>query len=159
MSIAIRSWLYASTVLIATAAGGVWAANDTPVGTWKTIDDATGKAKSLVTISEDGGKLHGKVVKLFNPSKPDPTCEKCDGKRKDQPIMGMEILWGLQKDGEQWDGGQILDPEKGKIYGAKLSLADHGNKLDVRGFMGFSLIGRTQTWIRESEAPPPTSAP
>src|SRR3546814_2729399 len=75
--------------------------SDLPVGTWKTIDDATGKAKSLVTIRDDDGTLHGKVVKLFNPFKPNPTCEKCEGKRKDQPIMGMEILWGLKKDDGQ----------------------------------------------------------
>ncbi|HEY9547266.1 MAG TPA: DUF2147 domain-containing protein [Solimonas sp.] len=162
MNTAIRPLLYAATVLVAIAAGAAWAANDTPVGTWKTIDDATGKAKSLVTIREDDGTLHGKVVKLFNPSKPNPTCEKCEGKRKDQPIMGMEILWGLKKDDGQWDGGQILDPEKGKVYGAKLSLADDGQKLNVRGFVGFSLLGRTQTWIRETDpagVTPSTTAP
>src|SRR3546814_10999847 len=106
--------------------------SDLPGGTWKTIDDATGKAKSLVTIREDDGTLHGKVVKLFNPSKPNPTCEKCEGKRKDQPIMGMEILWGLKKDDGQWDGGQILDTEKGKVYGAKMSFADDGKTPHVR---------------------------
>src|SRR3546814_12055055 len=90
MNTAIRPLLYAATVLVAIAAGAAWAANDTPVGTWKTIDDATGKAKSLVTIRDDDGTLHGKVVKLFNPSKPNPTCEKCEGKRKAQPIMRSE---------------------------------------------------------------------
>src|SRR3546814_6005144 len=76
--------------------------------------------------------------------------------------MGMEILWGLKKDDGQWDGGQILDPEKGKVYGAKLSLADDGQKLNVRGFVGFSLLGRTQTWIRETDpagVTPSTTAP
>lgn len=138
------------------------AADATPVGTWKTIDDATGKAKSLVEISESGGQLHGKVVKLFNPSKPNPTCEKCEGERKDQPIMGMEILWGLKKDGDAWSGGQILDPEKGKVYGAKLSLADGGQKLKVRGYLGISMLGRTQTWLREENpaaATPSTTTP
>lgn len=159
---AVRPLLCATTLVVAAIAGNAHAAGDTPVGTWKTIDDATGKAKSLVAISETDGKLHGKVVKLFDPSKPNPTCEKCEGERKDQPIMGMEILWGLKKDGDQWDGGQILDPENGKVYGAKLSMADHGDKLDVRGFIGFSLLGRTQTWIREeppAEATPAASAP
>lgn len=159
MNIAIRSLLYATIVLVATAAGSAWAASDTPVGTWKTIDDATGKAKSLVTISEQDGKLHGKVVKLFNPSKPNPTCEKCEGRHKDQPVMGMEILWDVKRDGDnQWDGGQVLDPEKGKTYGVKLSLADNGQKLKVRGFIGLSLLGRTQTWLREAD-PAAATAP
>src|SRR3546814_20722351 len=106
--------------------------SDLPGGTWKTIDDATGKAKSLVTIREDDGTLHGKVVKLFNPSKPNPTCEQCEGKRKDQPIMGMEILWGLQKDEGQWGAGQIIDPEKGK--GRKS--AESGKRASLRGSLG-----------------------
>lgn len=139
-----------------------WAADATPVGTWKTIDDASGKAKSLVTISEVDGKLQGKVVKLFDPSQPNPTCSQCEGPRKDQPILGMQILWDVARHGEQWDGGQILDPEKGKVYGVKLTLADDGRKLHVRGFLGVSLLGRTQTWLRERDpaaATPSTTQP
>lgn len=151
MNTAIRSLLCATTVMVTAAASSVWAANETPVGTWKTIDDATGKAKSLVMISEVDGTLHGKVVKLFDPPEPNPICKKCDGPRKDQAIIGMEVLWGLKQDGDEWTGGQAFDPEKGKVYGAKLSLADHGNKLNVRGFVGFSLLGRTQTWLREAD--------
>ena len=135
------------------AGGAAQAAVDTssPVGVWKTIDDETGKAKSLVEITETGGQLHGRIIKLFNPSKPNPTCEKCDGDKKDQPITGMEILWGLKKDGGEWNGGQVLDPQKGKTYNAKVSLSDNGSKLNLRGFIGFSLIGRTQTWLRETD--------
>ncbi|MGH8444073.1 MAG: DUF2147 domain-containing protein [Solimonas sp.] len=122
-----------------------------PVGTWKTIDDETGKAKSLVEITESNGQLHGRIVKLFNPSKPNPICEKCEGGKKDQPINGMEILWGLRKSGSEWAGGQVLDPQKGKVYDAKVALADNGSKLNLRGYIGFSLLGRTQTWLRETD--------
>lgn len=158
----LRPLCIAALLAGASLAPVVWAADDTPVGTWKTIDDATGKAKSLVTITEADGKLQGKVVKLFDPSKPNPTCEKCEGPRKDQPILGMQILWGVARDGDRWDGGQILDPEKGKVYGVKLTLADHGRKLNVRGFLGVSLLGRTQTWLRETDpaaATPSTTQP
>ncbi|NKF21034.1 DUF2147 domain-containing protein [Solimonas marina] len=143
--------LAATAVSTACFVGNVWAANDSPVGVWKTIDDSTGKAKSLVQITDEGGTLHGKVIKILHPSHPNPTCDKCDGDKKGKPIEGMEIMWGVKKDGSQWDGGKILDPEKGKTYGVKLSLEDGGDKLDVRGFIGFSLLGRTQTWVRETD--------
>ena len=127
------------------------AAGSSPVGVWKTIDDKTGQAKSLVQITESGGRLHGRVTRIFNPSKPNPTCDKCEGDKKGQPITGMEILWGLKQDGDVWSGGRVLDPQNGKVYDAKLSLSDNGNKLNLRGFIGFSLLGRTQTWLRETE--------
>lgn len=149
----LKTLLVASAMTLACVATNVWAANPSPVGTWKTIDDATGKVKSLVQITDEGGELHGKVVKLFNPSHPNPTCDKCDGAKKGKPIEGMEILWGVKKSGDDWGGGQILDPEKGKVYGAKLQVIDGGQKLSVRGFIGFSLLGRTQTWLREDADP------
>lgn len=124
-------------------------AEATPVGRWQTIDDATGKPKSIVEITDSGnGELQGKVVQLINPSKPNPTCDSCEGERKGQPIQGMTILWGVKKDGEVWDDGKILDPEKGKIYGAKLTPEAGGQKLKVRGYLGLSALGRTQEWIK-----------
>jgi uncharacterized protein (DUF2147 family) len=129
-------------------AAGAWA-QTTPVGLWKTIDDETKKEKSLVRISEAGGVLSGRVEKLFNPSQPDPKCDKCSDERKDQPITGMEILRGVKKgDEDLWDGGTILDPNNGKVYKVRLKLADGGRKLDVRGYIGAPLLGRTQTWMR-----------
>jgi uncharacterized protein (DUF2147 family) len=123
----------------------------TPVGRWKTIDDVTGKPKSIVAIWEDGGKLYGKVEELLNPDPddPDPRCVKCDGELKDRPVVGLRILWDLRKDGETWSGGKILDPKNGKTYRCNLGLIDDGKKLLVRGFIGIALIGRTQTWLRE----------
>lgn len=118
-----------------------------PIGTWKTIDDETKQAKSYVEIFEKDGKLYGKVTKILTKGKEDAKCTDCSGALKDKPILGMQILSGLKKDGKEWNGGKILDPNSGKEYKAKMSL--NGNdRLDVRGFIGISLVGRTQTWQR-----------
>ena len=124
----------------------------TPVGKWKTIDDKTGKEKSIVEITESGGALRGKVIQVLNSEKgPNPLCEACTGDRKDQPVVGMVIMWGLHKDGDVWDGGSILDPNNGKTYSVKLTPSDDGSKLQVRGFIGWSLLGRTQVWNRVTQ--------
>jgi uncharacterized protein (DUF2147 family) len=127
------------------------AQNSDITGKWKTIDDETGKPKSIVEIFKDGDIVKGKIVDLINPEQPNPKCDKCEGDRKDQPILGLEIIRGLKESekGKLWEGGEILDPKKGKTYKCKLTLKDNGNKLDVRGFIGFSLLGRTQTWERQ----------
>src|SRR5580658_7535417 len=122
-----------------------------PVGRWKTIDDLTGKAKSVVLIWEEGGKLFGRVQKLVDPDPkdPNPTCDGCAGAQKGKPVVGMRILWDLQKDGDGWSGGTILDPATGKTYKCLLSVEEGGTKLKVRGFIGISMLGRTQYWLRE----------
>jgi uncharacterized protein (DUF2147 family) len=122
-----------------------------PLGLWKTVDDVSGKAKSVVLISEENGKLYGRVQKLVDPDPqdPNPTCDDCDGEQKGQPVVGLRILWDLQRDGEGWSGGTILDPASGKTYKCLLSVEDGGAKLKVRGFVGMSLLGRTQYWLRE----------
>jgi uncharacterized protein (DUF2147 family) len=127
------------------------AADTSPVGTWTTIDDATGKPKSIVQITESGGKLEGKVLEVLQSEQgPHPLCKECDGDRKDKPIEGMTIIWDVQKDDDVWDGGKILDPKNGKIYKVKLTLTDNGQKLDVHGYVGFALLGRSQVWERKS---------
>ena len=128
----------------------VLAQASTPVGLWKTIDDATGKERSYVRIVEVNGELQGKVEKLFDFPGDDPEhlCDKCKGDRKDQPVIGMTILWGLKDEGKVWKGGEILDPDNGKTYRCKMTVSDNGQELDVRGYIGISLIGRTQTWLR-----------
>ena len=135
-------------------AGLAFAAERTPVGAWQTIDDETHKPKAIVEITEHDGALSGRVVKLFrNPGEDqNPKCKDCSGERKDQPVIGMTILWDLQRDGDEWNGGEIIDPDGGKIYRCKLSLDETGTRLDVRGFIGFSLLGRTQIWER-AESP------
>lgn len=119
-----------------------------PIGIWKTIDDETGKEKSYVEIYKtDNDKLEGKVVKILTPGREDRKCTACKGDKKDKPINGLVIIRDIEKDGDSWKNGYILDPENGKEYKCKMTLQDK-NTLDVRGFIGFSLIGRTQTWHR-----------
>ncbi|MEG3192277.1 DUF2147 domain-containing protein [Lysobacter sp. D1-1-M9] len=122
-----------------------------PVGTWTTIDDETGRPKSVVEIYRAGdGSLAGRVNEVLQSEQgPDPVCDQCPGERRDQPVEGMEILWGISRNGEVWDGGKILDPASGKIYSVRLKPIEAGSKLEVRGFIGFSLLGRTQTWVRQ----------
>lgn len=119
-----------------------------PVGVWKTIDDNTGKARSLVTIWEHKGKVYGKISKLFDPEEPNPKCDKCEGSLKDKPVIGMTILRGLEKDDDEWTGGTILDPETGNVYKCYVEVTSGGKKLKVRGYIGISLVGRTQYWVR-----------
>ncbi|MDF3835571.1 DUF2147 domain-containing protein [Cupriavidus basilensis] len=146
-SMAVRITVLAGALLGSTAA----LAQATPSGAWKTIDDTTGKPRGLVEISERNGVYSGKLVKSFVESDGKPkVCEKCTDSRRDQPIMGMTIITGLRKTGDnEWSGGEILDPESGKVYKTKMSLAEDGNRLNVRGYIGISLLGRTQTWERE----------
>ena len=140
--------LIAALTLI-TAAGAVLA-QATPVGLWKTVDDETKAEKSLVRISEAGGVLSAKVEKIADASKQDSKCEACTDERKDKPVLGMSIVRNAKLNADQsaWEGGEILDPNNGKVYKLRMSLVDGGKKLDVRGFIGFALLGRTQTWLR-----------
>jgi uncharacterized protein (DUF2147 family) len=144
-----KSFLIA-TILILTGPTA-YPAEPSPAGLWKTIDDQSAKPRGLVRIVENNGEYQGSVERTFpKPGEdPNPKCEKCDGARHNQPVIGMTILWGLRKQGEEYVGGEILDPEDGKIYRVRMRLEDGGKKLDVRGYIGFSLFGRTQTWIRE----------
>jgi uncharacterized protein (DUF2147 family) len=119
-------------------------------GRWKTIDDKTGKVKSIVEISKAAnGTYSGKVVEvLYSERGPNPVCDKCSGSNKNKPVKGMTILWNLKADGaNEWSGGTILDPANGKTYKSKAELQAGGNKLDVSGCIAF--ICRAQTWVRE----------
>lgn len=138
-------------IAIAMSALHAWADDSSPVGLWKSIDDHSGKAKSLIRISEADGQFSGKVEKLFRgpDEELDPKCDKCSDARKDQPIIGMTILSGLKKHGDEYSGGEILDPANGKLYKSKMSVVDGGKKLNVRGYIGAPLFGRTQSWARE----------
>jgi uncharacterized protein (DUF2147 family) len=120
-----------------------------PVGTWNTISDKDGKPEAVVEIREVNGELVGTVTALLVEADPqDSVCGKCSGERKDQRIVGMEILRHMQPNGGEWGGGEILDPETGKTYKAKMKLTDDGTKLVLRGYIGISLFGRSQTWMR-----------
>ncbi|MEZ4772353.1 MAG: DUF2147 domain-containing protein [Bacteroidia bacterium] len=139
-----------SLLFIFLASAGLKA--QSPVGKWKTIDDETGDQKSIVEIFEKDGKLYGKVIQLFRKpnEEQDPICDECD---KDDPrynkrVMGMVILEGLEKGkGNVWENGEILDPKNGSVYSCYIDLIEK-DKLKLRGYLGFSLIGRTQYWYR-----------
>ena len=140
--------LFASLLLC--AATGTALAQATPAGLWKTIDDKTKTEKSLVRITDNGGVLTGKVEKILS-DKPDAKCVDCTDERKGQPVQGMTILRDIKADASDkgtWVGGDILDPNDGKIYKVLLKLVDGGKKLDVRGYIGMPMLGRTQTWLR-----------
>ncbi len=144
--IALAIALATSFVSVAGAADSM-----SPVGLWKTIDDKTGKPKSLVRIADVGGELRGTVEKLFREASEDqnPKCDKCTDERKDKPVIGMTILTGMKADNDHFAGGQILDPNNGKIYKSKMELEDKGKKLKVRGYIGVPMLGRSQVWMRE----------
>ena len=127
-------------------------AQATPVGTWKTIDDGSKKEKSLVRIVDSGGVLSGRIEKLLDPATAaDAVCDKCSDDRKDKPILGLTIIRNMKQSADDkavFEGGDILDPNNGKVYKSKMKLVDNGAKLDVRGYIGVPLLGRTQSWTR-----------
>jgi uncharacterized protein (DUF2147 family) len=125
------------------------AAQNTPVGLWKTIDDDGKTEKSLVRITDAGGVLSGKIEKIFDATKQDSKCDKCTDERKDQPVLGMVILRNLKQDAEDkevWSGGEVLDPNNGKVYKTRLKPIDGGKQLQMRGYIG--PFYRTQVWQR-----------
>src|SRR5512134_515280 len=133
---------------LALAGMAAWAQN-TPVGLWKTIDDDGKTEKSLVRITDAGGVLTGKIEKIFDATKQDSKCDKCTDERKGQPVLGMVILRNLKQDTddkEVWSGGEVLDPNNGKVYKTRLKPIDGGKQLQMRGYIG--PFYRTQVWQR-----------
>ena len=121
--------------------------NHTVIGKWKTIDDETGKAKSIVEIYERSGRIYGKIIDILDAEKKKSLCTNCSGDEKNKPVLGLVIIKGLKKDGREYNSGKILDPTSGKLYKCFLAL-DGNDKLKVRGYIGVALFGRTQTWNR-----------
>ncbi|MBK8055704.1 MAG: DUF2147 domain-containing protein [Saprospiraceae bacterium] len=117
-----------------------------PVGIWKNLDDTDGKEKSHIEISESGGVLKAKVIKLLAGATI-KKCDACKGDKKGKDLVGLDILWGMKESGKIWEGGTILDPKTGKEYNCKIEF-DGTEKLKVRGYVGVSLFGRTQTWYK-----------
>jgi len=138
-----KLFLIATMVLLAAALHA-----QSVVGKWKTIDDESGKPRSIVEIYQKDGKLYGKIIKLFREpgEEADPVCDKCPGKLKNKKVIGLEIIQGLSQSGDTWNGGKILDPESGKLYDCKIWLKND-KELNVRGYVMF--FYRTQTWQKE----------
>jgi len=122
----------------------------TPVGLWQTVSDADGKPQGEVRVTESGGVVSAVLEKALVTST-EPNCDKCTDDRKGKPKVGLQIIRDARKtEGKDvWEGGEILDPNNGKVYRAKAKLVDAGRKLDLRGYVGVPMMGRTQTWIRE----------
>lgn len=143
------SAVLALTVAAALMSSAAWADNASPVGLWRNVDDVSGKPRALIRITESNGAVQGRIEKVFLAPNESPTCVKCEGALKNAPVIGLVILSGLKKDGADYGGGQILDPDNGKFYSSRIRVSNDGRKLDVRGYIGVTLLGRSQTWHRQ----------
>lgn len=141
--------IFRTSALVVLGCMAVAAQANSPVGRWHTIDDKTGETKSVVTIEDAGGVLRVKVSQILRKdADPAAKCGLCKDDRKDQTILGMEIIRGVKKSAgnDYWDGGEILDPEEGKLYRVRLTPVEGGAKLQVRGFLG--PFWRNQLWVK-----------
>lgn len=148
--------LACATAVVASAVAGPSAQPappPSPVGEWHQFDDRKGDLRSVIRIELQDGHLVGTIVRaVLRPGEPpNPVCDKCPGEFKDKPIEGLRFMWGVSGAGRSWDGGRILDPEDGKIYRVRLRLAEDGRSLEVRGYLGISLFGRSQRWTRAGD--------
>jgi len=119
-------------------------------GKWKTIDPETDKTESTIEVYKENGKAYAKIIEIINKDDEDRVCDACKGENKNKPILGMIILNGLKQDGKEWNDGKILDPKNGKYYKCYITLQGN-NKLKIRGYIGVSLLGRTEYWYRMNE--------
>ncbi|MBW4022759.1 MAG: DUF2147 domain-containing protein [Proteobacteria bacterium] len=140
----------ASFASVSLALPALAAASDSPVGFWRTIDDKTHKPRAIVRIFPANGMLYGVVTAILDPKYAGALCQDCGGDRKGQPVLGLQIIRGMKPAGDHWGGGTILNPQTGEVYHCQMHVGDGGQTLVVRGFIGFSFIGRSQTWQRVS---------
>jgi uncharacterized protein (DUF2147 family) len=140
-ALAAMSLLVGASTLAAASAASI-------TGLWEVIDDHTGTARAVVQVSDRGGLLYGQVRKLLYAQDVGRHCNHCDGNRAGQPVLGLEVLRDMRPDGGEWSGGTIIDPSTGKVYRCHMRLSPDGRILHVRGFIGISLLGRSQTWER-----------
>jgi uncharacterized protein (DUF2147 family) len=133
------------TILILTISISIH--SQTIFGKWNSKNENTGQIDSVIEVYEKEGKAYAKVIEILNKKIKNPICQNCNGENKDKPILGLNILTGLEKDGDEWSGGEILDPRNGKIYKCYIQLVEN-NKLKLRGYVGISLFGKTRYWYR-----------
>jgi uncharacterized protein (DUF2147 family) len=122
-----------------------------PVGVWKTIDDTTHKPRGLIRLYEQDGEIFGRIEASLDPKEAGEVCSKCDGERKNKPVVGMVVMRHMAKHGKEFSGGDILDPDTGWVYRCRFTVQDGGRTLVVRGYLGVSLLGRSQTWYRQEQ--------
>jgi uncharacterized protein (DUF2147 family) len=151
--------LIASSILSGVVLGSVMvvggnqplnAADPSAVGLWEQVDESSGKAESWFKITERNGTYQGNIVKIFFKPGEDENwvCDKCEGDERGKPVLGLALIKGMQRNGLSYENGTIMDPRDGSVYKALMRLAPDGQRLEVRGFLGFSLFGRSQTWNR-----------
>jgi uncharacterized protein (DUF2147 family) len=151
-SIRLASRLASLAVLLMAALHGVPSSatgSTSPIGLWKTFDDKTGSARAIVRIYEQDGRLFGRIERSFTPGAERRVCAVCTDERKNQPIIGLIIIRNVKPTDGEYSGGDILDPDTGSVYRCKFHLDEAGGRLIVRGYIGISLLGRTQTWQRQ----------
>ncbi len=148
-----KKWIPSVYLLLLVAGNAYAQTTDPAIGVWKTIDDKTNQPSSLIKIEEVNGLLEGTIIKTFPAPGVTPLvyCNLCKGDNKDKPIIGMKIMGDLKKDAVGvWSGGKILDPKEGEYYRVKLTTED-GKRMDVRGYVGIPLLGRTQVWYKTEQ--------
>jgi uncharacterized protein (DUF2147 family) len=145
-----KSIIMAAVVLLGTAGLPVRAAEPTAVGLWEQVDDNTGKPESWFKITERNGLYVGNIVKIFFKPGEDENwvCDRCEGAEKGAPVLGLALIKGMRRNGYSYENGTIMDPRDGSVYRALMRLSPDGSKLEVRGYLGISLFGRTQVWNR-----------
>ena len=145
-----RSMVAAAVLLIVAAASPVRAAEPTATGLWEQVDENTGKPESWFKITERNGIYEGALVKIFYKPGEDPNwvCDKCQGAEKGRPVLGLTLIKGMQRNGLSYENGTIMDPRDGSVYRALMRLTPDGKKLEMRGYLGISLFGRSQVWNR-----------
>jgi uncharacterized protein (DUF2147 family) len=149
----MKALLMAAAIAMCAVAGAHAADLSSPVGLWKTVDDKTGKPRAMVRIYLQDAKYFARIEQSFTPGAESRVCSVCSDERKDKPIIGLVIIRNVAlRDGE-YGGGDILDPDTGSVYHCKFRLENGGAALVVRGYIGFSLLGRSQTWQRQDSNP------
>ncbi len=116
-------------------------------GKWNSTNDDTGKVDSVIEIYKKDGKAYAKIIEIKDPTRQNAVCDLCKGENKNKPLLGLNILTGLQKNGSEWSDGEIVDPRNGTVYSCYITLLNE-NKLKIRGYIGFSLLGKTKYWER-----------
>jgi uncharacterized protein (DUF2147 family) len=146
--ICVAALLLAIAVCVAPLSAVQAGEANSPAGLWRTFDDHTGEARGLVRIYEQNGAFYGKIEQSFTPGAENRVCTACDDERKNQPMIGLVIMRHVAWDDDEYTGGDILDPDTGSVYRCKFQLQDSGQKLRLRGYLGISLLGRSQIWER-----------
>lgn len=133
-----------------------FADNDSVIGKWRTIDDKTNKPRSIVQVYEKDGVFYGKIIKSLDDKGP-KICQNCPGEFKDKPTLGLQIMWGFKEGRYSYTNGKIIDPETGDIYSGSMKLKDNGKRLQLRGYIGIPMFGRSQTWERVEDGAAPVA--